>query len=45
MTQKNIKNPKSKAIKEHDIGLLKFSENSGKTCVTDTLRIEIIKQF
>ncbi len=39
----NIENPISRAIEEHDIDLLKFSEELGKAIVTDALRIEIIK--
>lgn len=38
----NIKNLISRPIEEHDIGLLKFSGESGRAIVTDALRIEII---
>ncbi|XP_065668219.1 uncharacterized protein LOC136088437 [Hydra vulgaris] len=39
-----IKCPISKIIREHDIGFLMFSQETGKAIITDVLKIEIIKQ-
>ena len=37
----NVKNPISREIEEHNVDLLKFSEESGNAIVTEALRIVI----